>query len=121
MREVIVLPKNDRRIGQTIVLSIARLPEGGYLATSDDVNGLIVQAPTQSEVRRIALDVAQQLIDAQHGRSSSGKRAARSGCGTWSSEEHDAERRLVRIAQTVSTPSLLAIWDGSEDAIYDND
>jgi predicted RNase H-like HicB family nuclease len=46
-------------------LHIERLPEGVYLATSDDVQGLVVQGRTVAEVIEIARDVARKLIEAQ--------------------------------------------------------
>ena len=44
---------------------IERLPEGVYLATSDDVPGLIAQGRTITETLEIARDVATKLIQAQ--------------------------------------------------------
>ena len=46
-------------------LHIAKLPEGVYLATSDDLPGLIAQGRTISETVEIARDVARKLIEAQ--------------------------------------------------------
>jgi len=46
-------------------LHITRLPEGVYLATSDDVQGLVAQGPTVAETVEIARDVARKLIEAQ--------------------------------------------------------
>lgn len=46
-------------------LHIERLPEGVYLATSDDIPGLIAQGRTVTETIEIARDVARKLIDAQ--------------------------------------------------------
>ena len=46
-------------------LHIERLPEGVYLATSEDVQGLVAQGRTVSEVVEIARDVARKLIEAQ--------------------------------------------------------
>ena len=58
------------RIDVTAVESIARihiesLPEGVYLATSDDVPGLVAQGRTIAETLKIARDVATKLIEAQ--------------------------------------------------------
>jgi predicted RNase H-like HicB family nuclease len=50
-----------------IQLHIQRLPEGVYLATSDDVQGLVAQGHTIRETIEIARDVAHKLIEAQHG------------------------------------------------------
>jgi predicted RNase H-like HicB family nuclease len=46
-------------------LHITRLPEGMYLATSDDVQGLVAQGRTVAETVEIARDVARKLIEAQ--------------------------------------------------------
>lgn len=47
-------------------LHIERLPEGVYLATSDDVQGLIAQGRTIQETIEIAHDVAKKLIEVQN-------------------------------------------------------
>lgn len=49
----------------TIKLHIEKLPEGLYLATSDDVQGLVAQGRTISETLEIARDVAKKLLEAQ--------------------------------------------------------
>ena len=46
-------------------LRIERLPEGVYLATSDDIPGLIAQGSTIAETVEIARDVAEKLLEAQ--------------------------------------------------------
>ncbi|MCY3641293.1 MAG: type II toxin-antitoxin system HicB family antitoxin [Gammaproteobacteria bacterium] len=46
-------------------LHIEKLPEGVYLATSDDIQGLIAQGRTISETLEIARDVARKLLEAQ--------------------------------------------------------
>ena len=46
-------------------LHISRLPEGMYLATSDDMQGLVAQGRTVAETVEIARDVARKLIEAQ--------------------------------------------------------
>ena len=48
-----------------IQLHIEKLPEGVYLATSDDVQGLVAQGRTIQETIEIARDVAKKLIEAQ--------------------------------------------------------
>lgn len=48
-----------------IQLHIEKLPEGVYLATSDDVQGLIAQGRTLQETLEIARDVAKKLIESQ--------------------------------------------------------
>lgn len=52
-----------------IQLHIEKLPEGLYLATSDDVQGLVAQGRTIQETIEIARDVARKLIEAQTGSS----------------------------------------------------
>lgn len=46
-------------------LHIEKLPEGFYLATSDNIQGLIAQGRTIAETLEIAKDVAKKLIEAQ--------------------------------------------------------
>lgn len=48
-------------------LHIERLPEGAYLATSDDIQGLIAQGRTIQETIEIARDVAKKLIELRDG------------------------------------------------------
>jgi predicted RNase H-like HicB family nuclease len=50
---------------RTINIHIEKLPEGVYLATSDDVQGLVAQGRTVAETLEIARDVARKLIEAQ--------------------------------------------------------
>ncbi len=50
---------------QMINLHIEKLPEGVYLATSDDVQGLVAQGRTVSETIEIARDVARRLFEAK--------------------------------------------------------
>jgi len=50
-----------------IQLHIEKLPEGVYLATSDEVQGLVAQGRTIQETIEIARDVARKLIDSQSG------------------------------------------------------
>ena len=50
-------------------IHIERLPEGLYLATSDDVPGLVAQGRTIAETLEIARDVAKKLIELQSGTS----------------------------------------------------
>lgn len=51
-----------------INIHIEKLPEGLYLATSDEVQGLIAQGRTINETLEIARDVAKKLIEAQEGK-----------------------------------------------------
>ena len=46
-------------------LHIEKLPEGLYLATSDQIQGLVAQGRTITETIEIARDVAKKLIEAQ--------------------------------------------------------
>jgi predicted RNase H-like HicB family nuclease len=48
-------------------LHIEKLPEGVYLATSDDIQGLVVQGRTVTETLAIAGDVAKKLLETQAG------------------------------------------------------
>ncbi|MGB3199191.1 MAG: hypothetical protein WBB17_15815 [Saprospiraceae bacterium] len=49
----------------TIQFHIEKLPEGYYLATSDDVQGLIAQGRTITETLEIAMDVVKKLLETQ--------------------------------------------------------
>ena len=46
----------------TIQIQIEKLPEGHYLATSDDIQGLVAQGRTITETLEIARDVVEKLI-----------------------------------------------------------
>lgn len=46
-------------------LHIEKLSEGVYLATCDDIPGLIAQGRTIAETLEIARDVAKKLLEAQ--------------------------------------------------------
>ncbi len=48
-----------------IKLKIEKLPEGYYLATSEDVQGLVAQGRTIAETLEIARDVAKKLLELQ--------------------------------------------------------
>ena len=50
---------------QIVNLHIEKLPEGVYLATSDDVPGLVAQGRTIRETLEIAHDVAKKLLETQ--------------------------------------------------------
>ena len=52
-----------------ISIKIEKLDEGGYLATSDTLQGLIAQGRTIAETIEIAQDVAKKLIESyiEHG------------------------------------------------------
>lgn len=55
-------------VEQIVNLHIEKLPEGVYLATSDDVPGLVAQGRTLVETLEIARDVARRLMEAQDAR-----------------------------------------------------
>jgi predicted RNase H-like HicB family nuclease len=46
-------------------LHIERLPEGGYLATSEAIQGLVAQGRTVAETLEIARDVVQRLLESK--------------------------------------------------------
>ena len=46
-------------------IHIEKLPEGFYLATSDEVPGLVAQGRTVAETLEIARDVARKLMEAR--------------------------------------------------------
>lgn len=46
-------------------LHIEKLPEGVYLATSDEVQGLVAQGRTIQETIEIARDVVKKLLEAK--------------------------------------------------------
>lgn len=48
-----------------VKIHVQKLPEGVYLATSEDVQGLVAQGRTVSETLEIARDVARKLLEAQ--------------------------------------------------------
>jgi len=49
-------------------IRVEPLPEGVYLATSDDMPGLVAQGRTVSETLEIARDVARRLVEARRER-----------------------------------------------------
>ena len=51
-----------------IRIQVEKLPEGVYLATSDELPGLVAQGRTVAETLDIARDVARKLIDARRER-----------------------------------------------------
>lgn len=46
-------------------LHIQKLPEGYYLATSDNIQGLVAQGRTIAETLEIAKDIAKKLLESQ--------------------------------------------------------
>ena len=51
-----------------INIHVEKLREGFYLATSEQVQGLVAQGRTIAEVMEIARDVARRLLEAQQER-----------------------------------------------------
>lgn len=51
-----------------IRIHVEQLPEGVYLATSDELSGLVAQGRTVAEALDIARDVARKLIEARRER-----------------------------------------------------
>ena len=51
-----------------VMLHVERLPEGGYLATSEAIQGLVAQGRTVAETLEIARDIARRLLEAQRER-----------------------------------------------------
>ena len=49
----------------TVKIHIEKLPEGYYLATSTEVQGLIAQGRTVTETLEIARDIVKKLLDSQ--------------------------------------------------------
>ncbi|HRI00869.1 MAG TPA: hypothetical protein PK006_07455 [Saprospiraceae bacterium] len=49
----------------TIQIHIEKLPEGYYLATSNDIQGLVAQGRTITETLEIARDVVKKLLESQ--------------------------------------------------------
>ncbi len=52
-----------------LAIQIEALPEGGFLATSEELPGLVAQGRTATEALEIAQDVARKLIQSyeEHG------------------------------------------------------
>ena len=71
-----------------VKVHIERLPEGVYLATSDEVQGLVAQGRTITETLEIARDVAQKLLEAQAGRNGSVRIRIAAGSATDSGYPH---------------------------------
>ena len=60
-------PAKGKTMERVVTLHIEKLPEGVYLATSDDVQGLVAQGRTIQEAIEIAGDVAKRLIELREG------------------------------------------------------
>ena len=57
-----------------IRVRMEELPEGLYLATSDELPGLVAQGRTVAEALEIARDVARKVIEARRERGGTGRR-----------------------------------------------
>ena len=69
-RKKIILHINGEKKKKKIInIHIKKLPDGIYLATSKDIQGLVAQGRTATEALEIARDVARKLIEAQAERS----------------------------------------------------
>ncbi len=55
-------------IESCVMLHVELLPEGGYLATAEAIQGLVAQGRTVAETLEIAGDVARRLLEAQQER-----------------------------------------------------
>ena len=53
---------------RVLKIRMEKLPEGGYLATSEVLPGLVAQGRTVNETLEIARDVARRLIEARRER-----------------------------------------------------
>jgi len=49
----------------SVIMHVERLPEGGYLAISEAIQGLVAQGRTVAETLEIARDVARRLLESQ--------------------------------------------------------
>ncbi|MFH1091597.1 MAG: DUF1902 domain-containing protein [Pseudomonadota bacterium] len=56
---------------RVVTVHIEKLPEGLYLATSEDIQGLVAQGRTVAETLEIARDVARRILEAQAERNNS--------------------------------------------------
>jgi predicted RNase H-like HicB family nuclease len=74
-----------------IAIHIEKLPEGVYLATSDELQGLVAEGRTVAETLEIARDVARKLIEARRERDEPKTCARPSGSG--SPDQHRPSRR----------------------------
>ena len=50
-------------MGKKVNIQIEKLPDGHFLATSDNVQGLVAQGKTVGETVETAVDVAEKLVD----------------------------------------------------------
>ncbi len=83
-------------------MNIEPLEEGGFLATSDDLQGLVAQGRTIAETLEIAQDVARRLIESylEHGDPLPQKIAA--------SLEHPLRRTKFKIPVGITSETIVA-------------
>jgi predicted RNase H-like HicB family nuclease len=55
----------DMQMERIPKIHVERLPEGVYLGTTDELQGLVAQGRTAAEALEIARDVARRLLEAQ--------------------------------------------------------
>jgi len=59
------LLNQPHQMEKIINIHIEKLPEGLYLATSEDIQGLVAQGRTVTETIEIARDVAKKLLETE--------------------------------------------------------
>ena len=57
---------------RVIKIHVEKLPEGVYLATTDDIQGLVAQGRTVAETLEVARDIARKLLEEQSLKGASG-------------------------------------------------
>lgn len=62
---LLILTPSFSPMEKILNLHIEKLPEGVYLATSDELPGLVAQGRTIAETLEIARDVARKLLEAR--------------------------------------------------------
>ncbi len=55
----------ENRVEQIVKIRVEKLPGGFYLATSEEIQGLVAQGGTVTETLEIARGVARRLMEAQ--------------------------------------------------------
>ena len=55
-----------------IRIHVEKLPEGVYLATTEDIQGLVAQGRTVAEALEVARDIARKLLEEQNPKGASG-------------------------------------------------
>lgn len=62
--QISILFIRNRPMEKQINIPVEKLSEGYYLATSDDLHGLVAQGRTITETLKIARDIAKKLLEA---------------------------------------------------------